>query len=449
MTLMKNNLSQFHKTFYNKVLRSYQRAWLEAMLDGDTFILGSRRIGKSFLTAYCSLLLANGYKDKTRTIEAADVIIISKDLRTAAEMIREVEKHASTMDLFQKITHDTRGSTTSVWLKNGKKIMALPGLPKSARGLSGNVIVDEFAYNDDNHEELFAMATTIPSSHKHLRTIILTNADHQGSWTDNFLHSDETTWEKRRRGFRLMKTNIDDVFPDGYPEHIQLQKDRLMPRIWSREYLCEFLTGEDTLFEMEVLESQISLDLKDYSIVLAYDPGFASDPAGYCVLKMSNTAIEVLETDIQWEMSEQEQRNLIKGLVKEYDIAKILIDPGTAGFTLAANLQREFGGMVEKLSVNSNRYASWVRELQRLVSDRQITFNCLGKEMLIEQLGKLGVDHKGKVIVPRTKVKGGKVCHQDAAVALLMAMSLMGKVGGRRPMQPFYNLKKGRNFAGF
>lgn len=447
--MSRNSLSVFHKTFYNKVLRSYQRAWLEAMLDGDTFILGSRRIGKSFLTAYCSLLLANGYKDQNRTIEAADVIIISKDLRTAAEMIREVEKHAGTMDIFKKITHDTRGSTTSIWLKNGRKIMALPGLPKSARGLSGNVIVDEFAYNDDSHEELFAMATTIPSSHKNLRTIILTNADHQGSWTDNFLHSDETTWEKRRRGFRLMKTNIDDVFPKEYPEHIQLQKDRLLPRIWSREYLCEFLTGEDTLFDAAGLEAETHIALKDYSVVLAYDPGFAKDPAGYCIMKMSNTAIEVLEADIQWELSEQDQRNLIKGLVKEYDIAKILIDPGTAGFTLAANLQREFGGMVEKLSVNSNRYASWVRELQRLVLDRQISFNFHNREMLIDQLSKLGVDHKGKVIVPRTKVKGGKVTHQDAAVALLMAMSLMGKVGGRRPIQPFYQYKQKGSFAGF
>jgi len=446
---MMSNLANFHKYFYNNVLRPYQQEWLEAMLDGDTFILGSRRIGKSFLTSYAAILLAAGFRNSKVKIEGADVVIISKDLRTAAEMIREVERHTQAMNVINKITHDTRGSTTSIWLNNGKKIMALPGLPKSARGLSGNVIVDEFAYNDDSHEELFSMATTIPSSHKHLRTIILTNADDQGSWTDNFLHSAEPTWEKRRRGFRLMKTNIDDVYPDEYPEHIQLQKERLLPRIWSREYLCEFLTGQDSLFEIDGLHNDLPLMEADWSMVLAYDPGFAKDPAGYVVCKMSQTEVEVVDSGLLWEQSEQEQRTFIEGLVKEHDIAKILIDPGTAGFTLAANLQRKFGGMVEKLSVNSNRYASWVRELQRLIMDRKLSITCLNKQDLVDQLSKLGQDARGKVIVPRTKTKNGKQCHQDTAVALLMAMSVMGQMGGRRSMQPFYNLKKGRHFAGF
>ena len=442
-------LAEFHNVFYEKVLKPYQRAWLNAMLDGDTFILGSRRIGKSFLTSYASILLAAGYKDNKRTIDAGDVIIISKDLRTAAEMIREVERHASAMDVFNKITHDARGSTTAIWLKNGRKIMALPGLPKSARGLSGNVIIDEFAYNDDNHDELFAMGTTIPSSHKHLRTIILTNADDQGSWTDNFLHSDDPSWEKRRKGFRILKTNIDDVYKNGYPEHIQLQKDRLPARIWSREYLCEFLTGQDTLFDLDGLLTSHELFMRDYSIVLSYDPGFAKDPAGYVILKMDNTSIEVLEADLLWERSEAEQRELIKNLVKEYEIAKILIDPGTAGFTLAANLKKEFGGMVERLSVNSNRYSSWVRELQRLVLDKKLLLSCINKEMVIDQLSKIGIDHKGKVIIPRTRVAGGKTTHQVVAVALLMALTLMGQVGGRRSIQQFYQHKTKGSFRGF
>ena len=444
-----NNLSDFHKVFYNKVLKQHQKAWLEAMLDGDAFILGARRIGKSFLTSYVSLLLAAGYKDEKRTIDPADVIIISKDLRTAAEMIREVEKHAGAMDVFRKITHDARGSTTAVWLKNGRKIMALPGLPKSARGLSGNVIIDEFAYNEANHDDLFAMGTTIPSSHEHLRTIILTNADHLGSWTHNFLESEETSWVKRRKGFRLLTTNIDDVYKEKYPEHIQLQKDRLLPRTWAKEYLCEFLSGEDVLFDAEGLMVSNELPMRDFSMVLSYDPGFAQDPAGYVVMKMSNTAIEVVDSDLLWEKTEQEQRMVIEGLIKEYDVAKVLIDPGTAGFTLAANLERKFGKMVTKVSVNSNRYASWVRELQRLVMDRNISFTCYNKETLIEQLTKLGVDHKGKVVIPRTKVKGGKVTHQDAAVALLMGMSIMGQMGGRRPMKPFYEHKRKSGFVGF
>ena len=444
-----SDLAQFHEKFYDAVLKSYQRTWLDAILDGDTFILGSRRLGKSFLTSYAAILLAAGYRDNDRHIPGGDVVIISKDLRTAAEMIREVERHTSAMNILQKITHDTRGSTTAIWLSNGRKIMALPGLPKSARGLSGNVIVDEFAHNDSDPEELFAMATTIPSSDSSLRTVILTNADAQGSWCDNFLHSEDVTWQKRRSGFRILQTTVDDAYPDALPEHLQLQKDRLLPRVWQREYLCEFISGEDALFDYGSLLDGEPIETGDFSMVLAYDPGFAQDPAGWCVAKMTHDAVEVVDSGLAWEQPEEDQRGLIRGLVSEYEIAKILVDPGTAGYVLAANLQREHGRMVEKLSVNANRYSTWVRELQRLVNDKKLHISSPQREELIQQLTRLGEDARGKIIVPRTKAKNGRICHQDAAVALLMLMQVAGKVGGRRPMQPMSHLRRGRVFNGF
>jgi len=443
------SLSEFHNKFHDKVLKPYQRVWLDAILDGDTFILGSRRLGKSFLTSYAAILLAAGYRDERRHIEGGDVVIISKDLRTAGEMIREVERHTSAMNILQKITHDTRGSTTAIWLSNGRKISALPGLPKSARGLSGNVIIDEFAHNPSDPDELFAMGTTIPSSDASLRTIILSNADSQGSWTDNFINSDDPTWESRRTGFKIVQTNVDDAFPDGYPEHIQLQKARLPARVWDREYLCSFVSGEAALFDREALDKGQPIKSRDWSVVIGYDPGFTSDPAGWVVAKMSHDAVEVISSGLLWNLTEEQQREHIRDLVNSHEAAKILVDPGTVGFTLANNLQREHGGMVTKLSVNSNRYATWVRELQRLIWDGKLSINCPNRDELISQLMRIGQDAKGKVVVPRTKTRDGKVCHQDGAVALLMLMSVAGSTGGRRPMKPFYEKSRGRIFKGF
>ena len=440
-------LDEFHDLFYNEVLKPHQRVWLDLILgEDDIFILGSRRIGKSFVSSYAAVVLALGHDSRP----AADVVCISKDLRTAQELIREVTKHADAMNQLEHVTHGTRGSQTSVWLRNGKKIMAMPGMPESARGLSGHVIVDEFAGNPADHDELFAMATTIPSSHKHLKTIILTNADHQESWTDGFCNNPSDMWDDRRFGFRVVRTNIDDVYPDGYPEHIETQRRRLPARIWSREYLCEFSTGQDVLFPLDVLSELVADPTEDPSAVsvLAWDPGFTGDPAGFVVCDVSPGRVCVRESGLLWNQSEQEQRAHIERLVNTWDVTKILVDPGTAGFTLAANLKQRWGGMCDKMSVNSKRYAIWTNELERLIDENSLTISGEGWDSLVKQINRLGKDKSGKLVVPRTR-HGEKRCHQDAAVALLMVMEVLPSSRPRHAMQPMPHLGRRSDFRGF
>ena len=442
-----NKLSEFHDLFYSEVLKPHQRGWLNSILGpDDVFILGSRRIGKSFVSSYAAVILALGHDDRP----AADVVCISKDLRTAQELIREVTKHAEAMNQLENITHNTRGSQTSVWLKNGKRVMAMPGLPESARGLSGHVIVDEFAGNTADPDELFAMATTIPSSHKHLKTIILTNADHQGSWTDQFVNNPADGWEDRRWGFTVSCTTVDDVYPDEYPEHIEQQRRRLPARIFAREYLCQFVSGQDVLFPLDVLSELVgdAPRYRDAATVLAWDPGFTSDPAGYVVCDVSSGRVCVIESGTLWEQSESEQRGHIERLVDEHEVTKLLVDPGTAGFTLAANLKRKYGGMCDKLSVNAKRYARWCSELERLVDENKLAITGAGWKELVQQINRLGKDKTGKLVVPRTR-QGNRMCHQDAAVALLMVMEVVPSSSPRKAMQPMHNLGRRSNFRGF
>jgi len=60
-----NKLSEFHDLFYSEVLKPHQRGWLNSILGpDDVFILGSRRIGKSFVSSYAAVVLALGHDDR-------------------------------------------------------------------------------------------------------------------------------------------------------------------------------------------------------------------------------------------------------------------------------------------------------------------------------------------------------------------------------------------------
>lgn len=435
-----SNLNNLYNELYNTKLESHQREWLDSMLGGDTVILGARRIGKTFVSALAAVLLGCGINHKGSKIKAADVVIISKDLRTAQEMIREVDKHASAFNAIEKITHDKRGSVTSIWLKTGKKIMAMPGLPKSGRGLGGHVIVDEFAHNEADPNELYAMATTIPSSHNHLRTIILTNADYQNSWTENFLYSQEKEWEALRTGFSILSTPISHVYPtpDDYPEKIKTQWQRLPTPIWQREYECLFVSGGDSPFDVSLLTEE-EIFPHQGKVVLSYDPGWTTDPAGWVVSIMASNKVSVIDGGMAWGQSEQSQRDTIRNLVEAYGVQTILVDPGTAGFTLAANLEREYGSKVIKTAVNSKRYGEWSRELAVAMNEGRVSIKDPKiKSMISSQLLTI-TEVDGKINVPKTRIKD-KMCHQDVAVALLMSMSMMGRAQQSHRMLPRYDL---------
>ena len=91
---------------------------------------------------------------------------------------------------------------------------------------------------------------------------------------------------------------------------------------------------------------------------MAYDPGFARHGSAMIVCEVSDH-IKVIHEDLLFKMDVEDQLNHLDDLVKRFQITSIVIDQGVGGLVIAQRLERSYGAMVSKLSVNKNAYGKW------------------------------------------------------------------------------------------
>ena len=414
------NLGEYHKFMVKHVFKPFQKEIVSSVLDHTKIaILGARQIGKSYALAYSAVMLACGF-DKT---PGSDVKVISETEDKAKKIIDDIHKHIDKIEaVCGQIREKNRGGIFEVVLINGAKITALAGKPTSLQAFSGHVIVDELSLTRFDPEQLFAQALIVGSSKDYLRTIICTNADVEGSFVDNFWNSQDVYWKNRRKGWEMFDFNIFDVY-DELPERIEEIKTSISPAQWQRFFLNTFTSGNDGFFNPVLVDSCISRQIEhDPVIVLAYDPGFARHGSAMIVCEVSDH-IKVIHEDLLFKMDVEDQLNHLDDLVKRFQITSIVIDQGVGGLVIAQRLERSYGAMVSKLSVNKNAYGKWSAVLERLLYEGKLSV-AISCKNTIDDLRSFEKDKRGLLTVPERKVSGG-ISHCDCGVALLMATTML------------------------
>ncbi len=410
------NLGTYHKFMLDHVFRPFQREVINAVISGNRVgVLGSRQIGKSYALAYCGILLACGW-DGT---PGHDVKIISETDAKSKRIIDDVHKHLDKMEaVVGPLREPNRGGVAEVVLKNGSRISAMVGKPSALQAWSGSVIVDELSLSRFDPEELLAQSLIVASSSPHLRTIIATNADRDGSFVHRFWHT------KRRGGnWRLLEYNIYDVYPDGLPQQIDEIRKSIHPQLWQRFFLNQFTSGLTTCFDPALVENCIGTPSHVGVKVIGYDPGFSRHASGIVVCSVSD-ALCVHEELTLWETPVEEQLKYIERLMTKHSVTKIVVDQGVGGLVVKQLMQNRFGhGAVKPMSVNRNKYEVWRRQIERLIMDNKLIIDpsCTN---LIQDLKTLEVDNRGFLSVPE-RIVGKQVTHCDNAVALMMVTELI------------------------
>lgn len=124
----------------------WQRGWIE---DPARFklVVASTQSGKSFATSLEACL------SRMRPDSAALDIMLSASERQSVELMEKVKMHTTAW----KVDFDSRSESFGgvevmqhvARFPNGKRIIALPANPATARGYSGDVFLDEFALHKD------------------------------------------------------------------------------------------------------------------------------------------------------------------------------------------------------------------------------------------------------------------------------------------------------------
>ncbi len=388
--------------------------------------LGARQeVGKSFTMALATLPLAGGYREGALYVPAADVHIASKDGETAKNLIRECDRHIGVCERHTgaALTHPKLGSLSRIALANGRYVSAYSSKPDGVQGMTGHALIDEWSKGDTDPEELLAQALSITASNPGYRLSIATNADFEGSFIHRFLQSDDAEWVARRANAHVITTTIDDIYPDGYPAHIEAIKATMHPDMWARFFQCRFLGSDNPAFAPELINTA-ALKIRRQSAaetrVLSVDIGMTDNPTGWCVLALTRGGVDVLESGHWYACPPDTQRERICELVARYRCARLYVDAGAVGWQLGNELATIFGDRCKRVSVSQANRDRWHGAAHDLLARGAVAMP--GAIELQRDLKAMRLAEGARLVVPSYRASNGHNVHCDAGEAFLYAM---------------------------
>lgn len=407
------------RTLDAEILQPHQREHLRAILSNRwSFRVGCRQqAGKSFTLSAAAVALATGQSGDP----AHDVVILSKDERTATNLIREVARHVRVAEGWGPIADPKLGSVHRIALRNGRYVQSFPGKPDALQGFTGSVIVDELSKLEAGFDDVMAQALSVSSARPWFRVAVATNADHEGSPIDRFLHS--TAMERRRAQWARMNTTIHDVHPDGLPPDVAALRETLSPLAWRRFFLNEFVKRSDGILARHLIEASAQTEpLHVGTVVLSIDPGVARHATGFVVARIGGR-VDVLDAG-HLMLPDDALEDALCEIAAQHGAQRVVIDPGTQGYLIAKRLGRRLGGIVER-GASQQAQDRWAATMQQLLARRAIRIPARLVD-LIDDLAALE-EQDGHLHAPeRPADEPGRVIHCDAALALLALMDEPG-----------------------
>jgi phage FluMu gp28-like protein len=359
-------------------LYAYQRAWIG---DESRFKLAvkARQIGWTFATTLRHV--------RRRLSQRGLTVWISASKRQSKEAIEYVTTHLSALkQAFEAQEIEFPGTDETgeqVTLKhNGARILAMPANPKTVRGFSGDVVLDEFGFHLDP-AAIWRGAMAI-ASRGHQVEVISTPNGQQGKYWDlcraagvpALGESERATW--REGQWSIHWCDIEAAVKQGCPiDPKQMREAAGDEDTWLQEYCCVFLADAENYIPMELVvaneSEQASLEM---SFLLRGDCYMGVDIGR----KKDRTVIWLVEKlgDVAWtrkvEVLErtpfQAQFALIDSLMPL--MRRAAIDATGLGMQLAEDLQRKWGSLVEPVTFNLENKEKMATLTKRAFEERKV-----------------------------------------------------------------------------
>lgn len=324
------------------LLYPYQKAFV---YDDARFVawVSSRQIGKSFALAWRALLRALSSTRRHQTI-------ISAGREQAREDIAKVKLHAEFLEksLGQRLVQDE--TKTTVTLTNGSVLRALAANPRTARGYTGDLYLDEFAHVQRDRA-LWAAALPLATRGELTITTVSTPMGDSGVFYD-LCHPKPNIPDRVK--FSLHRTTVHEAVSQGLDLDIEALKPQFDDDTWAQEYLCQFLGHVASYFPWELLRSAVVEEDDDADARIEHAPAFLGIDVGR---KRDVTAIVLLrrwpgetlwaeKVDVLHKVPFDEQQRVISNIMRVHRVERCCVDATGIGMHLAENLQREFGAAV-------------------------------------------------------------------------------------------------------
>ena len=306
-----------------------------------------RQIGKSFIIALEVALDAPESGD--------DWILLSAGERQSKELMGKVKMHleamkvaASSVEVDEGYFGNTKFTILTIHLPNGAKIIGLPANPDTARGFTGNVVLDEFAFHRDSHAIWKALFPTIARGFK-IRIV----STPQGK-TNRFYNI--ITGENK---FSKHTVDILQAVADGVPHDIEELKDGIDDdEAWQQEFLVRFIDEASSWLTYELiagcedstLDTEMTIDTFDSSKLIALPDSYLGIDIGrkkdLSVLWPLEKLGDVFLTRNLLSLEKQKfkkQQEMISQHIATLGIKRTCIDSTGIGAQLAEQTAERFG----------------------------------------------------------------------------------------------------------
>lgn len=358
------------------ILLPYQREWVD---DTSRFKiwLAARQIGKSFAATLEPVLDAVSRKTLW--------VFLSAGERQAAELAEKARTHLEAIQIAAEELDDPffdeQGrphKQLEMRLPNGSRLIFLPANPSTARGYSGNVVLDEFAFHEADRTIWAALFPTITRS----RTFRLRIMSTPNGKSNTFFRLWDRVEKLGAAGvWSAHRTDIYEAVAMGLDVDIgELREGLADPEAWAQEFELQFLEESSAYLSYEMLatcEDPLAsvdrtleeLDLGAGDLYLGFDVGRRKDLSVIWLIqrvgdvKWTRRVIELHRTPFA------AQREVLYGLLPH--VRRACIDETGIGMQLAEEAREKFP-QVEGVTFNAVVKSDMATTLRRAFEDRLV-----------------------------------------------------------------------------
>lgn len=400
-------------TFY-----PFQRDWL--LEPADYAICNkSRQIGLSHTTSAVGVVWGAFHGELTTIISVGD--------RESAEVLDKAKKHASVLQQLgsRMAAIGTRNNASEVSFASGGRILALPST--GGRSFTGNVFLDEFAYQE-HAAKVWDAAAAVTMLGGRLRVVSTPNG------MGNDFHS---LWKKSADpefGWKRHEIPIETAIAQGYP--VDEKKCWALakgdPRLYDQLFRCKFLDNELQYIGSDLIEdaSTDNLQTTEGPYFAGLDIGKTVDRTVLYVLRKTGGAYITAHIETHRRTDDKGLDDMVERAFKRFDLRRLALDATGLGAFPAQRMQKRFGiSKVEPITFTLQTkedlatalYTAFINRQVKIPKTRLVGCQASEPELLREDIASLRriVTAAGNVRYDAPHTDEG---HADRAWALALAL---------------------------
>lgn len=352
------------------VLYPYQRRYLA---DRSRFKAGmwSRQTGKTFTTTLEAVLDVLEAEAEGRVCRWT--ILSVSQARALDAMNNGVKLHLQAIgamfkEMDEPLDVDTLAHTVRIG-QRGSYIRAVAAKPSTARGMSDNLILDEFAHHQDNRAIWTALLPVV--SRPDLRMRVISTPNGRGDKFYEIMTEPEGLFSRH-------VVSIYDAVADGLPRNPEeLKRAMGDPTAWAQEFECQFVDGATSWLPYDLIDGCEDADAPGVyqggPVYVGMDFAARGDLTVIAVLELVGDVLWLRELIELHATSFAEQLANLDRVMRDYKVVRAALDQTGLGEMPVQEAQRRHGSYrVEGVLFSVARKLDMATALKERMEDKRL-----------------------------------------------------------------------------